>query len=1302
VASKTKLPRMPSSLSLDYGNMHPIFQIKHTDIRALNDTQARELVARLCQAELSSKSISPSAVTWGGDQRAKDGGVDVRVDIVTSAGISGYVPKDVTVYQVKAETFGPSKIPKEMAPNGILRPSIAELVNQSGAYVIVSTRDDLSDSSLKTRKKAMADCMQQHGLPGKVLVDFYDCRKLADWVENFPAIVIWLRSVLDRPMVGWKPYAPWAFNETNIEDAYLLDDKVKVFTPDSKEGVAIVQAIDRLRGELGSYGTSARIVGLSGVGKTRFAQALLDDRITTPSTVPKRENVLYTDISDNPNPQPIAMLEALSLQDADCLVVIDNCGQETHQKLTEIAKRPGNKIRLITIEYDIRDDLPEGTTCYRLEGSSNEVVAALLKRRHPILSDLDIGKIVEFSDGNARVALALASMSNTKGEFAQLSDDALFQRLFVQKNAANDELQKCAEAASLLYSFDVDDVSEYSELAILASISEVTIPAFLRNVAELQRRGLIQERGKWNALLPHAISNRLALRCVQAYPSGHLTKRLVTDATERVARSFSRRLGYLHESVRAQTIAGEWLKAGGLLGDVTKLNDLKRQMLANIAPVNQRAALDALQRAVQNKDLLSMSHNNRADVARLLRSLAYEEDLFEQAATALLHCALGEPVDNNSNSIRDIFKSLFYMYLSGTLALPEKRAAFVNKLALDPNFEVQEIACILLRTGLQATHFSSSYQFDFGALKRDYGWQPHTRKEAQDWSQLFIGIAVEIGKTHTAVGSKARSVLGSAFRGLWTNAGMGEALTGAARVLMAVDGWPDGWVGIRKTLQFDKTGLPRESVDALLSLERELAPRDLLAKIRAKVLASAGYDITLNSDSEGDSRISQDQKAEQEAEALGVAAALDANALTDLGPYLLVTESMNRTLSFGIGVGRSALGTLEILERIKQTVIDAKIENPNIPFLRGILVGWSKNSPTEVADFFDKAIYDETWGPIFPDLQVAVGLDDVSVTRLVKCLAFDYVPSWRYRYLGYGRATDSLSITQLASLLNPLARRPDNGFVVAIDILYMVVSCADEKSQAYRSELQIFCLAFFATIDWEFSDINNQNNSTHLQKIIEFGLSGSLAGDGAAAALNNLVDFGRCNSDILEPRLGELLAPFFKSYPEIALEACYFLNSEGDNSSSVRMVSKPFDKFGDTAVGATPEEALIDWCKLSVDDRCVFAARTCTLFEKSLAGTSGDVSPMGITDIAKSVLKLAINKKKVFEVFMDRFLPGTWSGSRSTIMRQRLSFLDQFISHEDHGLNTLIEAAKARFTSIISSDEKQEQDWEKSRTTSFE
>lgn len=73
--------------------MHPFFEVTVSDVQKLNDEQARELIARLCKAELQSLGIGTAPVTWGGDQRAKDGGVDVRVDIPPPSLVSGYIPR---------------------------------------------------------------------------------------------------------------------------------------------------------------------------------------------------------------------------------------------------------------------------------------------------------------------------------------------------------------------------------------------------------------------------------------------------------------------------------------------------------------------------------------------------------------------------------------------------------------------------------------------------------------------------------------------------------------------------------------------------------------------------------------------------------------------------------------------------------------------------------------------------------------------------------------------------------------------------------------------------------------------------------------------------------------------------------------------------------------------------------------------------------------------------------------------------------------------------------------------------------
>ena len=1282
--------------------MHPFFQITSSDIQSLNDEQARELIARLCKAELHSKGIGTAPVTWGGDQRAKDGGVDVRVDITPTTDVSGYIPKDAAAYQVKAENFGPAKIPEEMAPKGVLRNVITELSDQSGAYIIVSTRDSLSDSSLKTRKKAMVDCLDKHSLAGRVYLDFYDSRKLACWVENYPAIVIWVRSELGKTLDGWQPYKPWAYYEINVEDEYLLDEKVKIFAPNSENGIDVINAIDRLRGELGKIGTSVRIIGLSGVGKTRFAQALFDNRIATSNAALNQERVLYTDLSNNPTPQPIAMLEAVLLEGSDCIVVVDNCGQDIHQKLTEIVKRQCSKIRLVTIEYDIRDDLPEGTTCYRLEGSSNEVIAQLLKRRYQTLSELDIDKICEFSDGNARVAFALASTSEIKGELAQLTDETLFERLFLQKHSASDELQKCAEAASLLYSFDVEDTSEKSELAVLSSVSEVTIPTFFRNISELQRRGLVQERGKWRAVLPHAISNRLALRAVQAIPQSFLIQKFVTDSSERVARSFSRRLGYLHESKQAHNVATEWLKPDGLLGDATQLNELQWQMFENIAPLNQRAALNALLRGVRSKDFISISKPYRTYFTRLLRSLAYEQDLFEDAVTALSTFVLEEPDDYKSNSTREILKSLFYIHLSGTEASPEQRAIFVRTLAFSKNEARQKLALTLLSCGLATSHFSCCYSFNFGALKRSYGWQPRDREELQNWYGQFIDIAVEIGKASTTVGYDARSLLGGALRGLWTNVNMREALTDAAKELAVIDGWPDGWIGIRNVLLWDRNRLDTDSLEALKALEKELAPKDLLAKIQAKVLSRGAYEGDVDNESEPESSVSRYQKAREEAEVLGRAAALDENTLVDLTPYFSANKSTDKSWHFGFGIGQAAISTGEILNRIKLILAETNPGNLNTLFIRGLIAGWNKTNPEEVSKFLDEAIDDDIWGAMFPELQVCVELDDVAHSRLMKCLKNGKAPAWQFKYLGNGCVTDTLSVEQIGSLLSLLTTNGDDGLEVAVDVLNMVIFCLGNKSFEYRSELQIYCSNFIEEINWTIIDLDNGNLEHHLEELIEFALSGVMASEEVSKVLKSLVNTELLKTTFYPRRLGRILMPFFKQRPEEALNACYVQDSDGSYNSALRMLSIHLEECGETAVGAVPDNELIKWCKLALDDRSIFAAQTCKLYEKSKSDGLGDESSLSISNTAKCVLACASDKEKILEIFVNRFCTAYCSGSRSAAQRQRLQLLDQLNPTEDVKLQTLIEDAKVSFSKIIASDEQWEKDWERSRTASFE
>ncbi len=252
--------------------------------------------------------------------------------------------------------------------------------------------------------------------------------------------------------------------------------------------------------------------------------------------------------------------------------------------------------------------------------------------------------------------------------------------------------------------------------------------------------------------------------------------------------------------------------------------------------------------------------------------------------------------------------------------------------------------------------------------------------------------------------------------------------------------------------------------------------------------------------------------------------------------------------------------------------------------------------------------------------------------------------------------------------------------------------------------MHTYCSKFIGEIDWASINLSNDNLTHDLERIIEYGLSGTASHGEASEVLNSLIHSERSNTntEILPRRLGKILMPFFKHCPEEALNACYFQHSDSGYSSALRLVSVIFNERGDTAISAVPEETLINWCKLSPDDRFNFAAQTCKLLEESNPDGLGGKSLISISSTAKTILAHASNKKKIMEIFLERCRPTHWSGSRSVILRQRLQLLDQFNPDNVKELRTLIEEAKTRFSKIIEREEQQEQDGERSETASFE
>lgn len=447
-----------------------MFDITPDDISQLNDVDLRELVGRLCEAELASRQLSPAAVTWGGNQTAADGGLDVRVSLPIGVSIEGFVPRPSAGFQVKKPDMLRAKIIAEMRPKGTIRSVIQELADEAGAYVIVSSTGSTADSALRNRQNAMREALDGVGNADQLHTDFYDRTRLATWVRRHPGLITWVKEKVGRALVGWRPYGPWTGVAEGVDAEYLLDDKLRLHLGRHRDAPAqsVAHAIDELRDELAQPGKIVRLVGLSGVGKTRLVQALFDARIGARPLPPSF--AVYTNLSDNPDPQPTGLASDLIANRMRAVLIVDNCPPDLHRRLSDLCSGQTSTVSILTVEYDVREDQPEDTHVVTLDTSSPELIEKLVRRRYPHVSQVDACSIAEASGGNARIAMSLAQTVERSETIAGLSNDELFQRLFQQRQDANNALLLAAQACSLVYSFQGEALTgEEAELPRLAT-----------------------------------------------------------------------------------------------------------------------------------------------------------------------------------------------------------------------------------------------------------------------------------------------------------------------------------------------------------------------------------------------------------------------------------------------------------------------------------------------------------------------------------------------------------------------------------------------------------------------------------------------------------------------------------------------------------------------------------------------------------------------------------------------------------------------------------------------------------------
>ena len=222
--------------------------------------------------------------------------------------------------------------------------------------------------------------------------------------------------------------------------------------------VNLEKVMNDLKAYLAKPRAIARIVGLSGLGKTRVALETFRPPKTQDATgTAETASVIYTN-ADDPG-SLVSLLHDLRADKSDGILIVDDCEIGLHRRLAQIVQHPDANLSLVTLDYD--PTTVDGEMHYvELTRLGDQSIKGILKQAYPGLSDAEVGRVCAFAQGFPRMAVMLGDAALTEeGRVVALHDDVVLKRIVWGREASSPEGQSVLAACSMFDTLGVDGAS---------------------------------------------------------------------------------------------------------------------------------------------------------------------------------------------------------------------------------------------------------------------------------------------------------------------------------------------------------------------------------------------------------------------------------------------------------------------------------------------------------------------------------------------------------------------------------------------------------------------------------------------------------------------------------------------------------------------------------------------------------------------------------------------------------------------------------------------------------------------------
>jgi hypothetical protein len=635
-------------------------------VELLNSEQFAHLANELIKAEASANNIPRENIFPTNKINNPDGGVDMFSE--HNLILNCRIPNNRGIWQYKSGKLQPKELEEELNKN-----YVSEELNNGSIYCLLVNDDYTPRKRNNLEKILKAKCKDKYKIFTSV--------EIAEWVSDYPSVAKRFFGIKGDFLTfeEWENQHKIPF-QTN-EKQELLFEKIKQIYTEASELRAI------------------RLVGVNGIGKTRFTLEIIRKLKLEPITI-------YTDYNGIiNNADLLGDLKDLSSTNPKIILVVDNCTYFNLEYL--LTKFPNPNLKIISIDTgkeNIEGKITGGIYSYPLNQLDRQTISTIVYSIGQKLNSDTRSHIVDIVDGSVKFAVKIADALSHHPDIKSISDlmnlpsfnlKDLVEKIFIK----TDEESRVLQSLSLLTFIGVkeDMAVESKTVAKFMEISHIRLEKIAH---EMEERGIVSKKGRFYYIEPSILGVWLAKDVWDVRKDEMLG--LIEELPFSAQLRLLKRMSEIGNNQLANPIINYYFPTTVRVEDFEdrEITDVL-SILSLSAPQKFMQILEKTFKDSSHEQLLKFETGRRVVVPILQKFLLLPET-FKPASRLLLKLASAEN-ETYGNNASGIWKEIFYPHLGRSPIPPKERHILIKEAIAKKNWLETRLL------GLGAIEYALSY-----------------------------------------------------------------------------------------------------------------------------------------------------------------------------------------------------------------------------------------------------------------------------------------------------------------------------------------------------------------------------------------------------------------------------------------------------------------------------------------------------------------------------------------------------------------------------------------------------------------